>query len=118
MFPDSPVITLIFLLGHAIVGMAIGALSGWLTLAVTKTASKRVLTNALIGLFGYFAGFMTVFLPWHQNTISYRLSGGTLVASTANYFQYYERVAVIAAIMLPCLYELNRFFGARRSTSR
>src|SRR5438093_424656 len=118
MLPDSPVITLIFLLGHAIAGMAIGALSGWLTLAVTKAAPKRVLTDALIGLLGYFAGFMTAFLPWHQNTISYRLSGGTRVTSTANYFQYYERFAVMAAIMLPCLYELKRSFSARRSTSR
>jgi hypothetical protein len=118
MSPNSPVITLIFLFGHATVGMAIGALSGWLTVSVTKTATKRVWTDALIGLFGYFTGFMTVFLPWYKNTISYRLSGGALVASAANYFQYYERVAVIAAIMLPCLYELNRFFRARRSTSR
>lgn len=118
MLPDSPVITLIFLLGHAIAGMVIGALSGWLTVAVTKTAPRRLLTDALIGLFGNFGGLMTCFLPWHQNTISYRLSGGILVTSTANYFQYYERVAVIAAIMLPCLYELSRFLRARRSTSR
>lgn len=118
MLPDSPVITLLFLLGHAIVGMAIGTLSGWLTLAVTKTAPKRILSDALIGLIGYFSGLMTCFLPWHKNTISYRLSGGTVVTSTANYFQYYERVAVIAAITLPCLYELNRFFRARRSRCR
>jgi hypothetical protein len=118
MLPDSPVITLLFLLGHAIVGMAIGALSGWLTLAVTKTAPKRILIDALIGLISYLVGLMTCFLPWHQNTISYRLSGGTVVTSTAYYFQYYARVAVIAAIMLPFLYELNRFLRAPRSTSR
>jgi hypothetical protein len=118
MFPDSPIITLIFLLGHAIVGMAIGATSGWLTLAVTKAAPKRILNDALIGSCGYFVGLMTVFLPWHQNAISHRLSDGTLVTLTANYFQHYERDAFIAAIILPCLYELSRFFKARRSTSR
>lgn len=84
MLPDSPVITLIFLLGYALAGMAIGAVSGWLTSAVTKTTPKRILTDALIGLTGCFAGLMTSFLPWHRNTISYRLSGGTVVTSTAN----------------------------------
>jgi hypothetical protein len=118
MLPDSPVITLIFLIGHAILGDAIGAVSGWLTYAVTKTGTRRLPTNALIGMLGYFAGFSTCFLPWHQNTISYRLSGGTLVTSTANYFQYYGRIAVIVAVTLPCLYELSRFLRARRSTAR
>ena len=118
MLPDSPLITLIFLLGHAIVGMAIGVMSGWLTLVVTKAAPKRILNDALIGLFGYFGGLMTFFLPWHQNTISYRLSGGVFVTSTASNFQYSERVAIFVAILLPCLYELSRFFRARRSSSR
>ncbi len=118
MLPDSPVITLIFLLGHAIVGLVIGAVSGLLTFAATRTASRRVLADALSGLGGYFGGFITCFLPWRQNTISYRLSGGVLVTSTAGYLQYYKRVAVIAAIILPFLYELSRFYGARRSTSR
>ena len=131
MVPDSPLIPLIFLLGYAILGMAIGAVSGWLTHAVTKAVSrqiladavtekpsKRVLPDALAGLLGCFGGLMTASLPWHQNTITYRLSGGTIVSQTADYFQYYERAAIIAAILLPCLYEFGRFFRARRSRSR
>jgi hypothetical protein len=108
---------MIFLLGHAMVATVIGVASGWLTFAFTKTGSRRLLVYAMVGVIGYFAGFSTCFLPWHENTISYRLSGGTIVTSTANFFQYYERVAVIAAIMLPCLYELSRFFRARRHSS-
>ena len=118
MLPASPIITLIFLIGHAILAGVIGLVSGWLTHAFTKTGSRRLLADALIGILGYFAGVSTCFLPWHKNTISYRLSGGTLVTSTANYFQYYERVAVIVAVILPCLFELIRFFRARRSTAR
>jgi hypothetical protein len=118
MFPISPVITLVFLLGHSIVGMTIGAISGWLILAVTKTRPKRILRDAAIGLFGYLGGLMTFFLPWHQNTISYRLSGGAIVTSTANFYQSYERVAVLAAILLPCLFELSRFCRVRSSASR
>lgn len=118
MLPASPVLTMIFLLGRAIVATVIGVASGWLIFAFTKTGPRRLLTDALFGVVGYFAGFSTCFLPWRQNTISYRLSGGTVVTSTANFFQYYDRVAVIAAIMLPCLYELGRFFRARQSSSQ
>jgi len=131
MVPNSLLIPLIFLLGYAILGMLIGAVSGSLTYAVmkavsrrvltdpdSKRASKRVLTYAFIGLLGCFGGLMTATLPWHQNTVTYRLSGGVLVSSTADYFQYSERVAVIAAIMLPCLYVSIRFLRARRSASK
>jgi len=117
MLPASPVLLMIFLFGHALVAMVIGVASGWLTYAFTKTGSRRLIAYALLGVTGYFAGFSTCFLPWHNNTISYRLSGGTVVTSTANFFQYYERVAVIAAIMLPGMYELSRFFRARQSGS-
>jgi hypothetical protein len=109
---------MMFLIGHAILGGVIGVLSGWLTYAVTRAGSRLLLTDSLVGILGYFAGFSTCFLPWHENTISYTLSGGTLVTSTTNYFQYYERVAIIVAVALPCLYELSRFFWARRSTAR
>jgi len=116
MLPDSPIITLIFLLMDAVAGMAIGIFSGWLTSFITRARSKRLLTDGLIGAGGFLAGLIgVVFMPWHRNTISYHLSGGTLVTSTANVYQHPERVAVIAAIILPSLYELIRWRQVRRS---
>ena len=47
-------------------------------------------------------------MPWHTNTITYELSGGTHVTSTMNNYQHPERVAVVVAIILPILYELYR----------
>lgn len=116
MLPASPIITLIFLLIDAVAGMAIGIFSGWLTSFLTRTRSKGLLTDGLIGAGGFLAGLMgAVFMPWHRNTISYHLSGGTLVTSTANVYQHPERVAVIVAIVLPSLYELIRWRQLRRS---
>lgn len=116
LLPVSPIITLIFLIMDAVAGMAIGILSGWLTSFITRTRSKRLLTDGLIGAGGFLAGLIgVVFMPWHRNTISYHLSGGTLVTSTANVYQHPERIAVIVAIILPSLYELIRWRQLRRS---
>jgi len=116
MLPDSPIITLIFLLMNAVAGMAIVIFSGWLTSFITRTRSKRLLTDGLIGAGGALAGLMGVaFMPWHRNTISYHLSGATLVTSTTIVYQHPERVAVIVAIILPSLYELIRWRQVRQS---
>jgi len=53
-------------------------------------------------------GFISIVMPWHTNTISYELSGGTHVTSTMNSYQHPERVAVVVAIILPILHELYR----------
>lgn len=119
MLPDSPVVTLLLLIGYVTVGMAIGGLSGWLTSIVTRIGSGQVLKDAFIGALGLIGGFLVcAYLLWHQNTITYRLSGGTQVTSTANFYQYPERVAVFAAVVLPILHELNRFRLKRRYRSR
>lgn len=116
MLPASSIITLVFLIMDAVAGMAIGILSGWFTSFIAREKSKRLFTDGLIGAGGFLAGVIGVdFMPWHRNTISYHLSGGTLVTSTANFYQHPERVAVILAIILPSIYELIRLRHARRS---
>jgi hypothetical protein len=107
--PASPLLVIVSLILMAIAGMVIGGISGWLISFFTKPNSLQVFRNALIGAFGFLAGFIGCFyVPWHPNTISYQLKGGTQVTSTANFYQHPERIAVIVAIILPLLYELNR----------
>ena len=107
-----------FLIAYVVVGMVIGGLSGWLTCLLTRIGSRRVFRDALIGAFGILSGLLVcIYLPWYQNTISYRLSGGVQVTSTADTYQHPEPVAVLVAAILPMLYELNRFRRERRIRS-
>jgi uncharacterized membrane protein YeaQ/YmgE (transglycosylase-associated protein family) len=113
-FPVSPAATIVNLLGYAIFGMAIGALSGWLTSLITKCGPQGVWKDAFLGLFGYFAGlFGSLLMPWPQNTISEHLEGGGTVTSTMNSYQHPERVAIVMAVLLPLLHELYRFKRGR-----
>jgi NADH:ubiquinone oxidoreductase subunit 4 (subunit M) len=115
--PVSPIITIAYLALCALAGMAIGGISGFLTSLFIKTGSQRVLRDALIGSIGFLAGLIgSVYFPWHQNTISYQMKGGTQVTSTTNFYQHPERVAVVIAILLPLSYELNRFRRIRRKS--
>jgi uncharacterized membrane protein YeaQ/YmgE (transglycosylase-associated protein family) len=103
----SPVFIVIFLVLYALAGMAIGALTGWLTSLVTKCGQKGLLKDGFLGSFGYLAGFIGTFLvPWPRNTITYRLESGTEVSSTMNSYQHPEWVAIAIAILLPLLREL------------
>jgi uncharacterized membrane protein YeaQ/YmgE (transglycosylase-associated protein family) len=115
MLPVSPTLTIIFLSLYALAGMAIGSLSGWLTSVLTKSGAQGLFRDALLGSLGFLGGFIGCFyFPWHQSTISYQLKGGTQVTSTANFYQHPERIAVVIAVVLPFLHELNRFREARR----
>jgi Na+/proline symporter len=112
--PASPLLVIVSLILLAIAGMVIGGVSGLLISLFTKPNSQQVFRNALIGAFGFLVGFIGCFyLPWHQNTISYQLQGGTQVTSTTNFYQHPARIAAIVAIVLPLLYELNRARQAR-----
>jgi hypothetical protein len=108
MFPTSPVVMVISLVVYALAGMGIGALTGWLTSLITKCGQKGLLKDAFLGSFGYLAGFIgSISMPWpRNNTIMYRLEGGTEVSSTMNSYQHPERVAIVIAILLPLLREL------------
>jgi hypothetical protein len=109
-FQVSPVAAIIILLAYAMFGMAIGALSGWLTSLITKCGPQGVWKDVFFGSFGYLAGlFGCLLLPWPQNTISEHLDGGGTMTSTMNRYQHPERVAIVIAVLLPLLHELYRF---------
>ncbi len=97
----------LYLAVYAVVGMAIGAITGWLVSLLTRGDRRRLLKDALLGSFGYVAGFIgCIFMPWPRNTISYKLDGGTSVTSTMNTYQHPERVAIVIAVLLPLVHEL------------
>lgn len=114
----SPILVIVFLILYAIGGMAIGALSGWLTSLVTKCGPGGVWWDALLGSVGFLGGFIgTIYMPWHENTISERLEGGGTVTTTMNTYQHPERIAGAIAVLLPLLYELYRLWRTQ-STQR
>jgi uncharacterized membrane protein YeaQ/YmgE (transglycosylase-associated protein family) len=107
-------VTTLFLITYAIVGMAIGILSGWVTSLITKRGRNGVWKNAVLGSFGFLAGFFgCIFVPWPRNTIVERLSGGGSVATTMNTYQHPERIAIVVAILLPLVNEVYRLKRAR-----
>jgi hypothetical protein len=110
----SPTLVIVYLIGYAITGMAIGAVSGWLASMGTKCRPRSVWIDGLLGLVGFLTGlFGTIFTPWHVNTITEKLDGGGTVSTTMNRYQHPERIAVVVAIVLPLIYELYRFWRAR-----
>jgi uncharacterized membrane protein YeaQ/YmgE (transglycosylase-associated protein family) len=116
MFPIFPIVVAIFWVVYALCGMAIGALAGWAVSLVTKSGRGGIFRDALLGTFGYLAGFIgSIIVPWPKNTIRYQLEGGTEVVSTMNTYQHPERVAIALAVLLPVLHELYRW--KKRSTA-
>ena len=103
-------IVIMFLVVYALAGMAIGALTGWITSLMTRCTRQGILKDAFLGLFGFLAGFVgCIFMPWPRNTISYSLDGGGVATSTMNTYQHPERVAIVVAVLLPVLHELYRW---------
>jgi hypothetical protein len=118
MLPNSPLITISFVLLSAAEGAAIGGVAGSLISLIARVRPLRVRIDALLGACGFLFGLIgCAFLPWHQNTIDYTLSSGVRVTSTANFYQHSQCVAIIFAILLPVLCELNRFRISRRDRS-
>src|SRR5947209_14237039 len=109
MFPVPWFVVALYLAAYALAGMAIGAITGWLVSLLTKGGRQRLLKDALLGSFGYLAGFFVcIFMPWPQNTVVSRLEGGGSVATTTNRYQHTERVAIVIAMLLPLPQELAR----------
>ena len=100
----------LYVAAYAVVGMAIGAITGWLVSRLTRSVRQKLLKDALLGSFGYLAGFIgCIFMPWPRNTVVKQLDGGGSVATTMNTYQHPERVAIVIAILLPLLQELYRW---------
>lgn len=110
MIPNSPIFVIINLILYAIAGVAIGALIGLLASLVTKSGLQGIWKNALLGSFGFLAGFTAcVYMPWHENTVTERLDGGVTVTTTTAMYQHPFRVAIVVSVLLPLLHELYRF---------
>lgn len=102
MLPLSWPLTVIFLLMHALAGMAVGALTGWLVCLVAKARPRALVADGILGILGYFAGFVGCVLVWPKNTITYGTGPNP------------QWAAVLVAASLPLLNELYR--KARRTT--
>jgi predicted histidine transporter YuiF (NhaC family) len=114
MIPVSPYVAVIVFFGYAIVGMAIGALTGWLVSLTTKCGPRGVWKDSFLGSFGFLAGILgAIYMPWPRNTVYEKLDSGGMMASTMNRYQHPERVAILMAVVLPLLHELCRFKRVR-----
>jgi hypothetical protein len=118
-FPVPVFVVIIGLILYAIAGAAVGAVSGGLASLVTKCGRQGVSKDAFLGALGSLVGFFgCIFMPFPTNTIVERLPGGGSVATTMNMYQHPERVAVVAAVLLPLLYELYRFKRTRTKPTK
>ncbi len=101
---------------EAVIGLAIGA---WIAVMASFFTKRplQLLQDMVLGAIGYAGGAIgTPYIPWHRNTITYRV-GNTIINSTTKHFQYPLRVAFALAVLLPALYECYRLFLKRSSTS-
>ena len=111
MNPETPNI-LPYLL-EAVVGAAIGA---FVAIAFSFVTKRRInfVPDLLLGAAGYLGGVAAVVrIPWHENTIVYRV-GNTVVRSTTRHYQYPYRVAFVLAVLLPVLFEVISLMIRRR----
>ena len=120
MVPESIalILAIIRLTLYAIVGLAIGELSGWLISLITKCGPTGVWVDAVLGAFGAVVGFLgCAFVPWPRNTVATPLLGGGKVETTMSSYQHPERVAIVMAVVLPLMYEMYRLKRANRNES-
>lgn len=109
MFEISWTVVVGYLVIEACAGMAIGALTGLLASLALKRKNRGIVKDALLGALGFLVGFIgTPFVPWHQNTITYRVDS-TVVTSTMNTFQHPGAAACALAILLPLVRAIFRY---------
>lgn len=102
------------LLLEAVVGGSIGAFIAVVASLFGKRAMK-FFPGILLGAAGFIAGvYATPHIPWHQNTIQYRM-GETVVRSTSRHYQYPYRIGLAIAILLPLIYELIRLLMEKKT---
>ncbi len=102
---SSPDITVYFL--EAVVGIAIGAIIGLLTMLVTKRPGL-ILIDALLGAAGFIGGaVLSARVPWQMNTVT-RKVGDAIVSTTTRHYQHPYRAALLLAVLLPVLWEVVR----------
>jgi len=100
-----PLLAFYFFVVMAIFGMAIGAITGWLSSLVLKNGTGGVLKDSFLGAFGYLAGFYgCIFMPWPRSTSSEGFAGAMRLTMNL----HSERVSVVVAMVLPVLHEWYR----------
>jgi uncharacterized membrane protein YeaQ/YmgE (transglycosylase-associated protein family) len=100
-----PLLDLDFFVVMVILGMVIGAITGWLSSLILKSGTGGVIRDSFLGSFGYLAGFYgCIFMPWPRNTSSEGLAGAMRLTMNL----HSERVSVVVAIVLPVLHEWYR----------
>jgi hypothetical protein len=113
-FQPTPIVVILFWTLCVVAGMAIGAFSGWLFSLITRCGPRGLVWDIVLGSLGFLAGFIgCILVPWPTNTIVEHLAGNTTVVTTNRGYQHPERVAILAAVVLPILHELYRFKRAR-----
>jgi hypothetical protein len=92
---------------QAVVGVCVGAVIGLLVMLVTKRTTL-VLLDAILGGAGFVAGSIaTARIPWTPTTVTRRV-GDAIVSTTVRHYQHPYRVALLASVLLPVLFELYR----------
>jgi hypothetical protein len=110
-----PLLNFVLLVVSALVGMAIGAITGWLSSLVLKSGTGGVIRDSFLGAFGYLAGFYAcIFSLWPRSTVTEGLAGALRLTMNL----HSERVCVVAAIVLPVLHEWYRSRRKRTVTNR
>jgi hypothetical protein len=98
----------------ALIGLVLGAFTGFLLCSKLKFELRGIIKDGLCGSIGSLAGFLAAVSVPYRNTITYRV-GQTFVTSTTNSYQHPERVAIAAAVLLPLLRAAYRFRRERQS---
>ena len=99
---------------EAVVGGAIGAFIAIVASFFGKRAMKFA-PGLLLGVAGYIGGVaLTPYIPWHLNTIEYRM-GNAVIRSTSRHFQYPYRIGFALAVLLPLMFELIRLFFEKKT---
>jgi len=92
---------------EAVVGLSIGGIIGLAVILVTKKTAL-VLIDALLGAIGFIGGAVaTARVPYRMNTVSKRV-GDAIISTTVRHYQHPYRIALLAAVLLPVIYELCR----------
>jgi hypothetical protein len=99
MFPVSLEVVFISLAEFVVIGTAAGSLAGLFASMVLKTRRPRVWLDALLGLFGFYAGFgALIHLPWQY------------------YWPSDTPIATLVAAIPPVLYEYSRSKRTQRAS--
>jgi len=92
---------------EAVVGAAIGAIIGLLVILATKKTTL-ILFDAILGVIGFVGGAVaTAKFPYKLNTVTHKV-GDAIISTTVRHYQHPYRTALIAAVLLPVIYEVGR----------